>query len=843
MADQKNQSSKTSPNEQIDFQDGSSHETHPNTYNMALKLAEAHASDEVDPIAEKKLVKKIDWYLMPLMCMTYAFQYYDKVMIGHGAIFGLREDLDIIQGLRYSNCTMIFFCGFIVGCYPLSILGQKFPTAKVCAAICFLWAIVVLSTPACTSYSGFMANRFFLGLIEAGVSPLFMLVTSKWYTNEEQVLRMGFWYSSGGAVNLVSPMINYGLGSIKGSIAGWRILYIFAGALTLLWSFVVYAFFPDSPVTAKRLTEDERALAILRLRKNNTGFENTRLKPRQIWETLVSYQFWSLCLLGMLCSTATSAANTFSSLVFKGLGFTVFHTLLLNIPLGAISIFTIVGSGWLGRTLPNMRHHIYTIACLPVITGCVLLWQLPASQTAGRIVGIYLVSFFGSCYVQVIAFGTCNFAGYTKKTIVSAGTFVGYCLGNIIGPLLFDAKFAPGYNESFIGIMIIIVGAGPSGLLLALLLAQKNIPSVVLESWPHLDTRLRATQYGVPATRVFRRAGILDDIRKASIARFPSICWRRVSDHEKLISLDLSLVEDDPDRMTILPLGEIIQILYRHCLEKGEGLIDVKFNHEVTKVGQDDGSAYVDVSIKGEGGTEKTRLTADYVVGCDGASSAVYYDGFQKHNWDGGNYMVDNDHWGLIARRGKGGLWRVTYGDPVTGLTDEEYLARRPAHMKAMLPGHPNPDQYRIQQTNIYNIHNRCVESFKVGRVLLAGDAAHVCNPMGGYGCMTAVLDVGGLADCFIGYYHGLVGEDILEKYAEIRRDIFVRYVNPRSIKNLNRVATSDPHTVLETDKFFGILKDLQRDNNDMRAFLLKVSSIEYDFTKHYKSNQKGQVL
>jgi hypothetical protein len=106
-------------------------------YNVALKLAEAHAEDEVDPVAEKKLVKKIDWCLMPLvcnapfplafsqsnklkMCMTYASQYYDKVMIGHGAIFGLREDLDIIQGLRYSNCTMIFFCGFIVGCYPVS---------------------------------------------------------------------------------------------------------------------------------------------------------------------------------------------------------------------------------------------------------------------------------------------------------------------------------------------------------------------------------------------------------------------------------------------------------------------------------------------------------------------------------------------------------------------------------------------------------------------------------------------------------------------------------------------------------------------------------------------------
>jgi 2-polyprenyl-6-methoxyphenol hydroxylase-like FAD-dependent oxidoreductase len=107
-----------------------------------------------------------------------------------------------------------------------------------------------------------------------------------------------------------------------------------------------------------------------------------------------------------------------------------------------------------------------------------------------------------------------------------------------------------------------------------------------------------------------------------------------VSDHEKLISLDLSLVEDDPDRMTILPLGEIIQILYRHCLGKGQGLIDVKFNHEVINVGQDDKSAYVDVNVKGEGKTEKARLTADYVVGCDGASSAVRRSLFGR-NWPG----------------------------------------------------------------------------------------------------------------------------------------------------------------------------------------------------------------
>lgn len=404
------------------------------------------------------------------------------------------------------------------------------------------------------------------------------------------------------------------------------------------------------------------------------------------------------------------------------------------------------------------------------------------------------------------------------------------------------------------------MGAGPSGLLLAILLAQAQIPSLVLEAWSWLDTRLRATQYGVPATRVFRRAGLLSDFRAVSIPKFPSICWRRVADGEKLINIDMSVVEDHEDRMTILPLRDIIQIMYRHCLEKYSDYIEVRFNHRVTAAGQeqDRKKAWVDVEVGAEGEMKShKRIEAQYVVGCDGASSAVrrslfgkewpgqtwdcrfivqnvYYDGFEKHGWDGGNYMIDPNHWGLVARRGHGGMWRVTYGDVEAGLTDEEYLKRRPWHFKNILPGNPEPDQYRIEETNMYNIHNRCAPSFKIGRIILVADAAAVNNPMGGYGCMKGILDAAGLADCFIGYYQGKASEDILETYAQVRRDIYLKYVDTRSIKNLNRVWKTDPWSVLDTDKFFGIIKELNKDKEALKEFLLKKSSIEYDFTEHF---------
>lgn len=182
--------------------------------------------------------------------------------------------------------------------------------------------------------------------------------------------------------------------------------------------------------------------------------------------------------------------------------------------------------------------------------------------------------------------------------------------------------------------------------------------------------------------------------------------------------------------------------------------------------------------------------------------------------------QVDPEFWGLIAKRKIGGLWRVTYGD-IPGLSDEEYIERRKIAFEKLLPGNPKPGEYRITQTDQFRIHNRCVDTMRAGRVLLAADAAHVCNPFGGYGCMSGVLDAGGLADCLIGIYEGRAGDELLDIYAEIRREKFLKYVDARSIKNMNRIAKSDPDTVLETDKFLGILKGLEGDDEGAKAFLL----------------------
>lgn len=353
---------------------------------------------EVDAETNKRLLRKIDLRIMPVvctvcqrtlsvadaveLCFTYAVQYYDKATLSQAAIFGLRDDLELNDGLKYSWVSLTFYFGYMVGTYPISVLAQRFRTRVVCTVICILWSVVVVCTPTCTSYSGFLANRFFLGILEAGVSPIFMLVVGIWYTHSEQVMRSGWWYSFSGGSLLVSPLINYGLGHITGgSLHPWQYMYLFAGGVTFFWGVALWWLFPDGPQDAKGFTEEERRMLLERIRANNAGVENNHFRFYQVKEALMDYQFWGIMVLSLVTSTGSGVVTTFGSIVFNGMGFNTFVSLLMNLPIGALAFICILGSAYLGRVLPNARFHVLAASCLPVILGCALLYVLPVPPT------------------------------------------------------------------------------------------------------------------------------------------------------------------------------------------------------------------------------------------------------------------------------------------------------------------------------------------------------------------------------------------------------------------------------------------------------------------------------
>lgn len=180
----------------------------------------------------------------------------------------------------------------MVGSYPAMILAQRYPIEKVAAGLVSIWGLCLLLTAVCTTWQALIVQRFFLGFLEAGVSPMFMLIVGSFYTKSEQALRMGIWYSCSGFAGIVSPLINYGFGSLPGDSSTWKYMYYFAGAVTIAWGVGILFVLPPDPIRVKGFDAREKYLMVARLRTNNNGVRNTHFKLDQVKELCLDVRFW-----------------------------------------------------------------------------------------------------------------------------------------------------------------------------------------------------------------------------------------------------------------------------------------------------------------------------------------------------------------------------------------------------------------------------------------------------------------------------------------------------------------------------------------------------------------------
>ncbi|KAI1626706.1 major facilitator superfamily domain-containing protein [Exophiala viscosa] len=416
------------------------------------------------PQDEKRLVRKLDFWLLPLMMFTYFLQSYDKGIMSASTQFGFNSDLKltriigyeadgtaITNNQKYSNASMIFYIGYLVGTYPMMYLSQHYPTSRVIAGATFLWAAVVMSTAGCHNYAGIMVNRFFLGFLESTVAPAFTVLVTFWWTREEQALRTSLWYCCVGVATTLSPLINYGLGQIHSSLKAWKPIFLILGVITVCWSFVLLFTLPDNPLTTKRLNEVERKIVISRLERNNAGTVTREFNKAQFFEAFRDYKLYSCTLIILLTGVPSGAIGTFGTVVINGFGFSHFDSLALTCPIGAITALSILSIGYVTRKWNNLRYLCIIVCALISIAGTVIAWTGPRSNRGLLFAGVFLIAVQVAAGGLAVSLAASNMAGHTKKATVSATTFVGYCVGNVIGPEIFGASPGPVYHAGFMG--------------------------------------------------------------------------------------------------------------------------------------------------------------------------------------------------------------------------------------------------------------------------------------------------------------------------------------------------------------------------------------------------------
>ncbi|KAL1801090.1 hypothetical protein ACET3X_001432 [Alternaria dauci] len=454
---------------------------------IAINLVGEHAQD-IDPETEAKVLRKIDWFLIPAMIVGYGLVYYDKAILGSAALFGMTADLSLsvvtnasttpptVSTTRLSWATSLFYFGMLAGLYPLTFALQRFNLGRILGAVVLLWSLVCMLTAAVTTHQGLFAQRFFLGFVESIIPTGFMTIVSSYYTQREQSIRQSWWFSSTGLFTIIGGALNYGFAQItSGSLRRWQYIYLLAGCLTFL--FGIWCFFiPNSCAEAWFLTPHERVVAVERLRKGATGVRCQKIKMYQLREAATDIKFYLIFILMASAYTVNGAVSGFGPLIVNTFGWSTLASILWQFPLGLICLVTILLCGYLSARIPNIRLILLILHCLPVIAGCAMIWKSEWTYHAATpVAGYSIVGTFGAVVSQIIVVAMANVSGATKKSAMAGTVFVAYCVGNIVGPLLIRSQEkGKHYPRLWTGLIICYCITITSAVALYAVLAREN---------------------------------------------------------------------------------------------------------------------------------------------------------------------------------------------------------------------------------------------------------------------------------------------------------------------------------------------------------------------------------
>ncbi|KAF9871330.1 allantoate permease [Colletotrichum karsti] len=413
---------------------------------------------------DKNVLRRIDLVILPLMLFVYFLQGIDKSTLAYASVFGLIKDTNLV-GDQYSWLGSVVYLAQLVMQFPLAWLLVKLPIGKFTSCMVAFWGVTLSCMAAAHNFGGLLAARAFLGAFESSVAPAFVAITQMWWRRREQTLRISYWYAMNGFTNMFGSLITYGLGHISSPLKEYQIIFMFFGIITVVFSFVMFLFMPDSPVEAKFLNDHQKVIAIERLRMNQQGVMSREWRWDHLWESLKDVKTWIWFSLVFSISIPSGGISTFGPLIVQSFGFDSFQTILFNIPFGFVQLVSTVGGSWIATKF-HKKGPVIVGLCIPPIIGCVMLMVLPnsASKRAARLVGYYLISVYPGITPLIYSWSAANTAGDTKRKCTSAALFIGQSVGNVIGPLLYKPSEAPKYtrgltsNLALYCVIIVLVG-------------------------------------------------------------------------------------------------------------------------------------------------------------------------------------------------------------------------------------------------------------------------------------------------------------------------------------------------------------------------------------------------
>lgn len=265
----------------------------------------------------------------------------------------------------------------------------------------------------------------------------------------------------GWAIFLLKPLSHgkcklSNLNTLWRSLTNYSSIFLFVGLVTITTAPFIYWKLDNSVQTARFLTANEKLQAVERLRANQTGIGSSEFEFSHLWELLLEPKTYLWIAMSLLLNVGASVTNTFGPLILSGLGFNNYITSLLNMPFGAVQVIVILLSSYAAQKA-RLKAPVLLVLVVPVICGLAILYALPRHNQAGLLVGYYLLAFLFGSNPLIVSWIVGNTAGTTKKSIMMSLYNAGSSAGNIIGPLLFNARDKPTYFPGLRAVLGIFV--------------------------------------------------------------------------------------------------------------------------------------------------------------------------------------------------------------------------------------------------------------------------------------------------------------------------------------------------------------------------------------------------
>ncbi|KAF9873381.1 high-affinity nicotinic acid transporter [Colletotrichum karsti] len=421
-------------------------------------------SIRVSPEFEKKLLRKIDFWLVGFYSLVYVFRVIDSANYSNAAIINLEAGTGIKKQLGFTPSQWawtlsIFSYSYLIFEPTNTILLKLFKPSRWMFILIMAWGISACCSAAATNFAGMMCVRFAIGAAEAGFFPSVLFHYAFWYKPQEMPLRIAFFYSVGQVSSALSGLLAYAISYMDqlGGVSGWRWLFILEGLPAIILAFVAF-WLPDYPESAKILNEEERLYMKQRLAstapKGEKHWDFKSLKIMAKNPTLYTFSLYWICH-GIGGFGVGFALPT----VIYQLGFTTTaYSQLMNIP-PYVSAFLLLNT--LGFMLQRkwIRPWATAVGIESTIIVCYIILLFVDNPVVRYLCLIVSVACAGCAYPVIWPERIRALEGTVASGIGIGLTNACAQFGGIVGPHVFSTVFGPRYRASYaVNLSVLVVG-------------------------------------------------------------------------------------------------------------------------------------------------------------------------------------------------------------------------------------------------------------------------------------------------------------------------------------------------------------------------------------------------